>query len=94
MAALGIARTDDADMRAKADADLVVASLDDVDVERLGGRSLGHEDWIERSPPRAKGLASAPRHQLPRCLVVSDQCVSHTLTGTVEPGRDRGFAHP
>jgi hypothetical protein len=35
MAALVIARTDAAAMLAKADADLVVMSLDDVDVEHL-----------------------------------------------------------
>lgn len=35
MAALGVARADDAEMLAAADADLVVTSLDDVDVERL-----------------------------------------------------------
>ena len=35
MAALGVARAGDAEMLAKADADLVVTSLDDVDVERL-----------------------------------------------------------
>jgi beta-phosphoglucomutase len=35
MAALGIARAGDADILAKADADLVVSSLDDVDVESL-----------------------------------------------------------
>ena len=35
IAALGVARADDADMLAGADADLVVTSLDDVDVERL-----------------------------------------------------------
>ncbi len=35
MAALGIAREGDAEMLARADADLVVTSLDDVDVDRL-----------------------------------------------------------
>ena len=35
MAALGVARADDAEMLAGADADLVVTSLDDVDVTRL-----------------------------------------------------------
>jgi beta-phosphoglucomutase len=36
MAALGLARADDADMLAAANADLVVESLDEVDVEALG----------------------------------------------------------
>jgi hypothetical protein len=36
MAALGVARADDAAMLAGAGADLVVESLDEVDVERLG----------------------------------------------------------
>ncbi len=35
MAALGIAREGDAEMLARAEADLVVTSLDDVDVDRL-----------------------------------------------------------
>jgi beta-phosphoglucomutase len=35
MAALGVARAGDAEMLARADADLVVTSLDDVDVTRL-----------------------------------------------------------
>ncbi|HUE26506.1 MAG TPA: HAD-IA family hydrolase [Solirubrobacteraceae bacterium] len=40
MAALGVARSDDAEMLARASADLVVTSLDDVDVERLGNGAL------------------------------------------------------
>ncbi len=43
MAALGIARADDADALAEADADLVVTSLDDVDVEGLGGGRLARK---------------------------------------------------
>jgi beta-phosphoglucomutase len=40
MAALGVARADDAEMLAMADADLVVTSLDDVDIERLADGAL------------------------------------------------------
>ncbi|HEY2005382.1 MAG TPA: HAD-IA family hydrolase [Solirubrobacteraceae bacterium] len=40
MGALGVARQDDVDILAKADADLVVTSLDDVDVGRLADGAL------------------------------------------------------
>lgn len=40
MAALGVARADDQDLLAAANADLVVTSLDEVDVERLGEHQL------------------------------------------------------
>jgi beta-phosphoglucomutase len=40
MAALGVARANDEDLLAKADADLVVTSLDEVDVDRLGKHQL------------------------------------------------------
>jgi len=44
MAALGLARADDADLLAKADADLVVTTLDDVDLDALAdGRLAGKE---------------------------------------------------
>jgi beta-phosphoglucomutase len=43
MGALGIARADDADALAEADADLVVTSLDDVDVEGLSARRLARK---------------------------------------------------
>jgi hypothetical protein len=40
MAALGIARADDADALAAAQADLVVTSLDDVDIQQLSESRL------------------------------------------------------
>jgi beta-phosphoglucomutase len=43
MGALGIARADDADALAEADADLVVTSLDDVDVEALSAGRLARK---------------------------------------------------
>jgi beta-phosphoglucomutase len=43
MGALGIARADDADALAQADADLVVTSLDDVDVEGLSAGRLARK---------------------------------------------------
>jgi beta-phosphoglucomutase len=46
MAALGIARADDADALAEADADLVVTSLDDVDVEGLRGGRLARKEVL------------------------------------------------
>jgi beta-phosphoglucomutase len=56
MAALGIARADDADVLAKADADLVVSSLDDVDVESLIDGVLGTSR--AGPPPRTAGRPS------------------------------------
>ena len=44
MAALGIARADDADALSAAHADLVVTSLDDVDVQRLADARLAARD--------------------------------------------------
>ena len=44
MAALGIARADDADALAAAHADLVVTSLDEVDVQRLADARLAARD--------------------------------------------------
>jgi beta-phosphoglucomutase len=46
MAALGIARADDADALAEADADLVVTSLDDVDIEGLRGGRLARKEVL------------------------------------------------
>ena len=44
MGAIGVARADDADLLAKANADLVVTTLDDVDLDALGdGRLAGRE---------------------------------------------------
>jgi hypothetical protein len=40
MAALGVARTDDVDLLTDAGADLVVTSLDDVDIDRLSAGRL------------------------------------------------------
>ena len=40
MAALGIARADDAELLTTAGADLVVTTLDDVDLDRLADRKL------------------------------------------------------
>jgi hypothetical protein len=41
MAAIGVARFDDADLLAAAGADIVVASLDQVDLAALAGGTLG-----------------------------------------------------
>jgi hypothetical protein len=43
MAALGIARADDADALAEAEADLVVTTLDDVDVDGVGEGRLARK---------------------------------------------------
>jgi beta-phosphoglucomutase len=44
MAALGLARADDEDILAAANADLVVTTLDDVDVESLSQGRLARKD--------------------------------------------------
>ncbi len=51
MAALGLARADDADMLAKANADLVVTTLDDVDLAALAD---GRLDQVVRSSTRPR----------------------------------------
>lgn len=49
---------------------------------------------LHRWASGGRRLTFGARHQLRRCLVVCEQCVSRTLTCTVEPGRDRRLAHP
>jgi beta-phosphoglucomutase len=48
MAALGLARADDADILAAANADLVVTTLDDVDVESLSEGRLARKDLARK----------------------------------------------
>jgi beta-phosphoglucomutase len=50
MAAIGIARADDADLLAAADADLVVTTLDDVDTTALSGGRLATREALQTAP--------------------------------------------
>ena len=63
MAALGIARADDADLLAAADADLVVTTLDDVDTTALSEGRLATRKALRRTttPSRDTG-PSCLRH--------------------------------
>jgi hypothetical protein len=48
MAALGLARAEDADILADAGADLVVTSLDDVDIDGLSEGRLAKKDLARK----------------------------------------------
>jgi beta-phosphoglucomutase len=71
MAALGIARADDADMLARADADLVVSSLDDVDVDSLiDGVLTRSRSRADASRPSGAAAGHPPRRRsgAPSCV--------------------------
>ena len=72
MAALGVARADDAELLAEADADLVVTTLDDVDLDALAdGRLAGKEAKLSAYHAKASapcdGVGSEGGDSVQRC---------------------------